>query len=151
MVTELSLFGEVMLAGFLGGLVGLERELADKPAGLRTHILVAMSASLIIALGYFVVRESDFPSAVSTDPIRIIEAIIVGVSFIGAGTILQREREGRIDGLTTAASILATAVIGIAVSLQLFLLAVLTTIAILVVNRLLNYLERRIKKGNGKQ
>lgn len=145
MITELIVFGEILLAGFLGGLVGFEREVADKPAGLRTHVLVAVSAALIIAMGSFLIRDSEFPSAVRTDPIRIIEAIIVGVSFIGAGTILQRERDGRIDGLTTAASLLVTAVIGIAVSLQLYILAVLTTATILIVNRGLNYMERRMK------
>jgi putative Mg2+ transporter-C (MgtC) family protein len=142
---EFLIFAEILLAGLFGGLIGLERELADKPAGLRTHILVAMTAALLVALGGFVVREADFPNAVTTDPVRIIEAIIVGISFLGAGTILQRAHKGRVEGLTTAASILATAAIGIAVSLQLIWLAALTTLAILVVNRLLNPLEKWLK------
>jgi len=56
---EISIFAEILLAGFFGSLVGMERELAEKPAGLRTHILVAMAASLLVALGSFIIRESD--------------------------------------------------------------------------------------------
>lgn len=138
---QLIILGEILLAGFLGGLIGFERELAGKPAGWRTHILVTISASLLVTLGNFVVTEFDFPSAVSTDPVRIIEAIIVGVSFLGAGTIMQREQQGRVEGLTTSASILAAAAVGIAVSLRLILLAIATTGIILIVNRVLNYLE----------
>ncbi|NIT60054.1 MAG: MgtC/SapB family protein [Aliifodinibius sp.] len=142
---QLSIFGEILLAILLGGMVGIEREYANKSAGLRTHILVAISASLITALGNFIVNESNFPRAVSTDPVRIIQAIVVGISsFLGAGTILQREYKGSVEGLTTSASILATAAIGIAVSLDLVLLASLTTVTILIVNRLLNPLERWI-------
>jgi len=82
---------------------------------------------------------------VTTDPVRIIEAVIVGISFLGAGTIMQRRYKGSVEGLTTAASILVTAAIGITVSLQLFLLAALTTAAILIVNRALSYFERWVK------
>lgn len=148
-IRELSILGEILLAGLLAGLIGLERELAGKPAGLRTHILVAMSASLLVALGNYVVTQSELPSAVTTDPVRIIQAIVVGISFLGAGTILQREEQGRVEGLTTSASILATAAIAIAVSLDLFWVAGLTTIAILFVNWLLNYLENWVKRRLG--
>lgn len=147
---QFSIFGEILMAILLGGLVGLEREYANKPAGLRTHILVAISASLITALGNFIVNESNSPSAVTTDPVRIIQAIVVGISFLGAGTILQKKYEGSVEGLATSASILATAAIGIAVSLGLVLLAFLTTVSILTVNRLLIPVERwLVKRING--
>lgn len=141
---ELSILGEVLLAGLFGGLIGYERELADKPAGLRTHILVAMSAALIVALGEFIPNQVDNPDIIATDPVRIIQAIVVGISFLGAGTILQREKEGRVEGLTTAASILATAAIGITVAMKHFFLATSVTITILIVVWFLSYIERRL-------
>jgi putative Mg2+ transporter-C (MgtC) family protein len=139
---ELTIVGEVLLAGLFGGLIGFEREAADKPAGLRTHILVAMAASLITSLGSMVVRSAPVPEQVASDPIRVIQAIVVGISFLGAGTILQREEKGRVEGLTTSASILATAAIGITVALEHILLATSVTLAILVVVWLLSYLEK---------
>jgi putative Mg2+ transporter-C (MgtC) family protein len=96
-------------------------------------MLAAGSAALFIALSNHVVSEFDFPAFVRTDPIRIIRAIIVGVSFFGAGTILKRESQGRVEGLTTAAR-LAAAGVGIAVALRLWLVSVGTTVLILVVN-----------------
>ena len=151
-ILQLQIIGEIGLSAFLAGLIGFEREVADKPAGLRTHMLVGASATLLVALGNFVVSEFDFPEFVQTDPIRIIEAIIVGISFLGAGTILQREREGRVEGLTTSASLLAVAAIGISVALRLFVLSIATTVLILIVNRALNWfgiwLNKRVNGGD---
>lgn len=138
---QVQILAEILLAAFLASLIGLERELAGKPAGLRTHMLVGASATLLIALGNIVVSEFEFPGFVQTDPIRIIQAIIVGISFLGAGTILQREHEGKVEGLTTSASLLAVAAIGISVALRLFILSIATTAIILLVNRALNRFE----------
>lgn len=138
---QLQILGEILLAAFLASLIGFERELAGKPAGLRTHMLVGASATLLVALGNIVVSEFEFPGFVQTDPIRIIEAIIVGISFLGAGTILQREREGQVEGLTTSASLLSVAAIGIGVALRLFVLSIATTAIILGVNWALNRFE----------
>ncbi len=140
--TELAIVGEVLLAGLFGGLIGFEREASNKPAGLRTHILVAMSAALLVALGNIIAQHVDDQSLVATDPVRIIQAIVVGISFLGAGTILQHEKKGHVEGLTTSASILATAAIGITVAVRYFVLAALVTLTILVVNWLLSHLEK---------
>ena len=140
--TELIILGEITLAGFLGGLIGLERELANKPAGFRTHIIVASVGALLISLGNFVVLEFDFPDFVNADPIRAIEAIIVGISFLGAGTIIQREEKNKVEGLTTSASVLAAAAIGIAVGIEMFLLAFGSTLFIVFTNRALNWFEQ---------
>ena len=123
---EMTDFGLVALAGLLGGAIGIERELADKPAGLRTHIFVAAGAALLVvlgetALGTMQPRGPD--GRVAGDPIRVIQAIVVGISFLGAGTIIHR-RDSSIEGLTTAASIFLTAGIGIAVALLRIWLAV---------------------------
>lgn len=135
---------ELLIALFLGGLIGLERETQQKPAGLRTHMLAAASAALFIALGNLVVTEFEYPGFVRTDPIRIIQAIIIGISFLGSGTIIQARDGDNIEGLTTAASLLAAAGIGISVALGQFILAAGTTFIILIVNRLLGSLEARL-------
>jgi putative Mg2+ transporter-C (MgtC) family protein len=109
---QAQVLGEVLLAVVLGGLIGLERELAKRPAGLRTHILVVVSSTLMVTLGNVIVSEFQQPDFVTVDPIRIIEAVVVGISFLGAGTILRHRDEGYIEGLTTAASILVAAAIG---------------------------------------
>ena len=137
---QLDILFEILLALVFGGLIGLERETQEKPAGLRTHMLAAASATLFIALGNYVVNEFDYPGFVRTDPIRIIQAIIIGISFLGSGTIIQRDGGDYVQGLTTAASLLAAAGIGISVALRQFVLAAGTTIIILIVNRVLGYL-----------
>lgn len=132
-------------AMFLGALVGLERELADKPAGLRTHILVAAAASLLVSLGDVLVRHFDLGLSreiLRSDPIRIIEAVITGVSFLGAGTIIRGQGEDRVAGLTTAASILLVAAIGVCVALSQYALAVGVTLLALLVLRGLGVCEK---------
>lgn len=138
---QLQIVGQIILASLLGGLIGLERELAGKPAGLRTHMLVTLSATLLVSLGNTIVSEFALPQFMQADPIRITEAVIVGISFLGAGTIMQREEKGKVEGLTTAASILVAAAIGMAVGLQLLLISAGTTALILIINRVLNYFE----------
>jgi len=132
------------LAMILGGLVGLDREAARKPAGLRTHMLVSGAAALLVLLGQVMVRNYDakLASLLTSDPIRIIEAIITGVSFLGAGTIMRRE-SNQVEGLTTAASLLLAAAIGISVALSQWIVAVGLTLLVLLVLRFLGYLAGR--------
>ena len=132
------------LAMLLGGLVGLDREAARKPAGLRTHMLVSGAAALLVLLGQVMVRNYDakLASLLTSDPIRIIEAIITGVSFLGAGTIMRRE-SNQVEGLTTAASLLLAAAIGISVALSQWIVAVGLTLLVLLVLRFLGYLAGR--------
>lgn len=119
------------IAAALGGVIGLERELARRPAGLRTHILVAVAAALIMVLGEGILESfaaEQGSSVVRTDPVRIIQAIIVGISFLGTGTVIH-ERGARVEGLTTAASILLTAGVAIAVAAHRELLATVVAFA----------------------
>jgi putative Mg2+ transporter-C (MgtC) family protein len=144
-VDQLETIALVGLAMILGGIVGLERERADKPAGLRTHMLVSGAATTLVVLADLIVAGSSLPSEiVRTDPVRIIEAIIAGVAFLGAGTIIRRQTD--VEGLTTAASLLFVAALGIAVALHQFVLAVgavvLTLLVLAVVRRLDRWLER---------
>jgi putative Mg2+ transporter-C (MgtC) family protein len=139
--TQLEVVGRVILATVLGGLIGFEREWAGKPAGLRTHMLVTLSATLLVMLGNAIVSSFALPDYMQADPIRIIEAVIVGISFLGAGTIIQREEKGKVEGLTTAASVLAAAAVGMAVAVRLMIVSVGITLLILVINWLLNFFE----------
>ena len=148
---QLFALGEIVLAMFLGGMIGFEREAANKPAGLRTHMLVAGGAALLVALGNIIVLEfgQNIPTDnLRSDPIRIIQAIIVGISFLGAGTIFRREKGDEIEGLTTSASILFTAGVGIAVALEQFLLAISSTVLLLLITRILGLVENRIWDHN---
>src|SRR5437667_11617175 len=124
---------EVIVAMALGGIIGYDRELADKPAGLRTHALVAGAAALFVGLGNLAVAKfhSSFAdSTVRSDPIRLFEAIITGVSFLGAGTIIRRSAGERVQGITTAASLLFTAAIGATVGLKEWFLAEVVTVVV---------------------
>lgn len=125
--TELIMLGRLVLAAVLAGLVGYEREQADKPAGFRTHILVGMGAAL-----FTVVSIYGFGRA--SDPARVAAQIVTGIGFLGAGTIFRSE--GLVLGLTTAASIWAVAAIGMAVAVGMYTMAAMATAIMLLVLRL---------------
>ena len=145
---ELLLLGKIILASLLGGLVGLEREFADKPAGLRTHMLVGATSTFLVIVAVRAVSFLGDQDLIRTDPIRILEAIVVGVSFLGAGTILKNVRKGdqSVEGLTTSASILSVAAVGIAVGLNAFILAIGVTLWNLFVNWGINYIVHLVKR-----
>lgn len=151
---QLQVLGEVAIAMLLGGIIGIEREMADKPAGFRTNMLVAGAAALLVGLVDAMVRqfaqENVQDTAIQSDPVRVIEAIITGISFLGAGTIFRRGQSEQVEGLTTAASILFSGAIGICVSLEQFVLAVGVAGLALGVLRGMGILEQKInmkKKG----
>ena len=143
---EWDLLWKTLIAMGLAGAVGFERELQEKPAGLRTHMFVAGASALMVVLSELIVTRfaEAVPDAVRADPIRVFEAIVVGVSFIGAGTIVQRESADRIEGLTTAASLLMVAGIGVAVALDQVLLGAIVTGVVLVVGIGFRYVEMRL-------
>lgn len=144
--SDLQSLGIVVLAGGLGGIIGLERELSDKPAGLKTHILVAVASALLILLGQGIIDFYDHANdnrAVSSDPIRMIQAIVIGISFLGAGTIVH-QADDTIDGLTTAASILVTSGVGIAVAADHIVLAAGTALFAMLVLLGVGWAERRL-------
>jgi len=139
-------FAYVCLAALLGGLIGWEREVGGKPAGLRTHMLVCGGSALFVVLGTQITLayQSDISSEIiRTDPVRVIQAIAVGVSFIGAGTIIQNNGQDRPRYLTTAASILFTSAIGVAVGLRQIVLGVASALLVFLVMWLLGILEDR--------
>jgi putative Mg2+ transporter-C (MgtC) family protein len=144
---EWQILAEVALAMVLGGVIGFEREAANKPAGFRTHMLVAGSAALLVGMAFALVERSvRLPAhdAIAADPIRILQAITIGVSFLGAGTIVRGRRPNDVQGLTTAASLLMSSGIGIAVALRQLVLAVGLSLLVAVVLRLVGQIERRM-------
>lgn len=148
-IAQAEIIGEVALAMLLGGLIGVEREMADKPAGFRTHMLVAGAAALLVGLGDALLQRFDVHAGDSmrSDPIRIVEAIVTGISFLGAGTIFRRSAENEhVQGLTTAASILLSSAIGISVALRQFIIAVGVTLLALIVLRGLMFIQNWIDK-----
>lgn len=147
---NLEAFVAVLLAMLFGGAIGLERELAGKAAGLRTNMLVAGASALLVALGEATVAhfsaQVDIPSVLRIDTIRIIEAVVTGVSFIGAGTIVRRGSELEVEGLATAATLLVTAALGIASALGQKWLALAVTVAVLVTLRGVAWVESRLAR-----
>lgn len=140
MDTHLSIY-EIMLRLFLailmGGAIGAERELHNRPAGLRTHILVCMGATIIaliqVEIGYNALQtalsEPKLAGVVRSDEARLIAQVVSGVGFLGAGTIIVTNRS--IKGLTTAASIWAGAGLGLAIGMGFYDIAVSSFVGIM--------------------
>lgn len=142
---------EVAFAMALGGIIGFERELANKPAGFRTHMLVSGAAALLVGMGDALVAkfaEDTGHELIQADPFRIIGAVVSGVSFLGAGTIFRGGGQ-QVEGLTTAASLLICASIGVAVGSRQWITAVGVTLLTLGVLRLLMAVEGAIARRKG--
>jgi len=147
--TQLAILAEVFLAMILGGVIGIERTTANKPAGFRTHMLVAGAATLLVGLSDALVQRfstGGYTDLIQSDPIRVIQAIIAGISFLGAGTIFRHPQKQHVEGLTTAASLLFSGAIGICVALRQFVLALAVTLLTITVLRGVEFIERRINK-----
>ncbi len=127
---------------FLAGLLGFEREKHDRPAGLRTHMLVAVAATCYCITTLELISR-DFGNDVRMDPIRLVEAVTAGVAFLAAGLIVFAR--GEVRGLTTGASLWLAASIGLAVGLGLWGLAAAVTVLSLVIVSLLRVAERSMK------
>jgi len=110
---ELDMVIRLLVAAFLGGVIGYERARAKKPAGIRTHLLVCVGAALFTVISAYGFGEGS-------DPSRIAAGVVVGVGFLGAGTILHSQRA--VMGLTTAATIWAVAAVGMAVGAGLYVI-----------------------------
>ena len=126
MIVDIEIFLRLVLAVIVGGLIGFERKVVHKPAGLRTHILVCLGATL-----FTIVSITTFADI---DPARIIAGIVTGIGFLGAGTIFRAEYH--VKGLTTAASMWSVAAIGIAVGVGEYLLSAVATVLVILILQL---------------
>jgi putative Mg2+ transporter-C (MgtC) family protein len=132
MPSEAELAGRIALAALLGGVVGLERELTDKAAGLRTYISVCLGAALfgiVSAYGFEAFEARRATTNFQVDVTRIASTIVTGVGFLGGGAILKHGAS--IRGLTTAASIWVVAAIGLAVGVGSYFVSLVTTAVLL--------------------
>jgi putative Mg2+ transporter-C (MgtC) family protein len=133
---ELQFLVRLMVAAVLSAILGWERESARKAAGLRTHILVGVAAALYTSIAELAVSDiSPNEEGFQADPIRAVQAVAIGVGFLGGGTIFVARERNQVHGLTTAASIWATAAIGVAVALGNYILAGGATLLLLFVLR----------------
>jgi putative Mg2+ transporter-C (MgtC) family protein len=149
MELELWILLRLLIAATLSGLIGYERESTGKQAGLRTHMLVAVGAALFVSFTQLFTIDA-IPLAppgppgnlrVQIEPLATVQAIVTGISFLGAGTIFVSGRHAHVKGLTTAASIWVTAAVGIAVGLERYVLAAGSTVLILVILQVLGRFE----------
>lgn len=143
--SQLALLIRILAAGVLAALIGWERESANQSAGLRTHIIVGIASCLYTLLGSVAVQDYPVEEArLQVDPIRAIQAIAIGIGFLGSGIIFVNRNRDRVYGLTTAASVWATAAVGIAAGLGHYILAAGTTVLLLLS---LHVLYRRSEKS----
>ena len=130
-----------LLSMFIGGLIGWERESVHRPAGLRTHMLVAVGSCITMQIGTYL----STTLALDTDPTRLGAQVISGMGFLGAGTILK---EGAtIRGLTTAASLWAVACLGLAVGSGAYTIAIIGFIAVILILTVFEYASTLIPSG----
>jgi len=144
---DVSLLLRVAASMLFGGVVGFERELGKHAAGLRTHMLLAGAAALIVGLGDSVAehfQQDRYRDLLQVDPIRLIEAVVACVGFIAAGTIIRGAREGEVSGLTTASSLIMSASVGIAVGIGAYVIAAGVTVLCVVVLTVVQKLERKL-------
>ncbi len=136
-IEQIEFVTRVLVALLLGAIIGLERSFSHHSAGLRTHILVSISACVTMIINeHLVVIYAD---VTSIDPGRMGAYIISGIGFIGAGAIIKNKYN--VSGLTTASSIFTCAVIGLACGCGLYIVAISTTCIVLITLFLLNKLE----------
>ncbi len=123
-------------------LVGLERELRGKPAGLRSHMLVSLGAAAFIIVGTGILESAATSDSAAIDPTRIVEGIIGGIGFLGAGSIIRSG--GSIQGITTGASIWLAGAIGVSAGVNNFPLAAMVAVMALIIMTVLGYLEHSL-------
>lgn len=134
--TQAELLCRIIIAGICGGIIGYERKNRNKEAGIRTHMIVALGAALIMIVSKYGFEDILGKQGIALDPSRIAAQIVTGVGFLGAGMIFMRKNT--ISGLTTAAGIWATSAIGMSIGSGLYILGILTTVLIVVIQIILH-------------
>ena len=138
-LTDSSIVIRILFSLVIGGILGLERGLKNRPAGLRTYILVCMGSCIVMMTNQYVYQVYG-----TGDPVRMAAHVISGIGFLGAGTIIVTRRN-QIKGLTTAAGLWASACIGLSIGIGLYEVAVIGGAAIFIVLTLLNHWDLFIR------
>ena len=144
-IPEWQILFRLIIALFLGGAIGIDREVKNRPAGLRTHMLIALAASIFAVTTLEIIAELE-KRGHTADPIRAIEAVTAGVAFLAAGSIIQSRAQ--ISGLTTGASMWLAGAIGVSCGFGFFSIALLATALALVVLVWLQTLTRKISAAS---
>jgi len=132
----------ILVSFFIGMLIGIERETHDQPAGLRTHILISIGATVVMLISIFI--PQTFTNLQNGDPGRIAAQVVSGIGFLGAGAILKYGAD--VKGLTTAASIWAMAALGLAVGAGMYIIGFIGAAVILFALTVMNLFEKRVFK-----
>lgn len=139
-LTQMSIIIRIVGACFIGGLIGLERETNNHPAGLRTYMMVCVGACLIM-----MTNQYSFQLGASGDPMRLGAQVVSGIGFLGAGTIIVT-RHNKIKGLTTAAGLWSAAGVGLALGIGFYEAAITAAVCIYLILTLLHQWEHRLRK-----
>ncbi|HWU64074.1 MAG TPA: MgtC/SapB family protein [Ensifer sp.] len=142
------IFIRLILAMICGAVVGLEREWRNHSAGLRTHILVSLSAAVMATIALELAHSQLFEGPIRMDPMRLMEAVTNGVAFLAAGMIAFTR--GRVVGLTTGAGMWLAGAIGLSAGLGLWRIAMMATAAALIILWLMRYFEKTLPKSDKK-
>ncbi|MGL4760750.1 MAG: MgtC/SapB family protein [Sarcina sp.] len=137
---QLDFILRLILAAFLGGLIGYERNIRSKEAGIRTHMLVSLSSALIMLVSQYGFYEV-IQKYIEVDPSRIAAQVVSGMGFLGAGVIFKER--GSIKGLSTAAGLWGVAAIGLAIGSGLYILGIAATILILIAFEVVNKVSKK--------
>ncbi|MEY4879194.1 MAG: hypothetical protein RJB62_663 [Pseudomonadota bacterium] len=144
LATETALLDLLLRLGaalLLGGMIGLERELKNRPAGLRTNMMVSLAAATFTLISAELIAESrNATQLIQIDPLRIIEAVIAGVAFLGAGAIIRAGKD--VKCLTTGASLWVSGSIGVACGGGFYMVAIVATILSLIVLYVLSFVAK---------
>ena len=143
-LTTIDILVRLVVALLLGGLVGVERTLAGKTAGMRTYALVAMGSALFMLVS--IVVSSQLVGTAAFNPLFLAPQILVGIGFIGAGLVFHNNHDMRTSGLTSAAGLWVAAGIGMAAGFGLYYLAIISALLTLLIFTILWYVEKGFKK-----
>lgn len=141
-ITLLSVALRIIVSVIIGGIIGLEREIKNRPAGLRTYMVVCLGACLIMMTNQYI-----FQVFKTGDPVRMGAQVVSGIGFLGAGTIMVTHRS-KIKGLTTAAGLWTAAGVGLAIGVGFYEAAIISTIAVYIIMALMQFIDTHVQKKN---
>jgi putative Mg2+ transporter-C (MgtC) family protein len=134
----------LLFAAIMGGILGFDREMLSRPAGMRTHMLVSLAAATFTVITFELIEQAKAEGTSSVDPIRIIEAVTAGVAFLAAGAIIQSR--GKIHGVTTGAGLWLAGAVGTSCGIGAYAIAIIATGLGFVVLTLVRYTTDAIPK-----
>lgn len=130
---------KILVSTICGAIIGYDREVRNKVAGIRTNVLIAVGVTILTTVSFWISKDNT-----NIDPTRIIGQIVTGIGFLGAGVIMKHD--DKIIGVTTAAFIWVVSAIGVMIGLGYYIVPILITIGLLIISKLFEILEKKIKE-----